>query len=253
VNAFPIVARELRVAARQRSTFWVRVAAAIAGLFIGAGCLFLTQWQGNNTAQLGGFLFSALTWICLAAGLGAGLFFTSDCLSEEKREGTLGLLFLTDLRGYDVVLGKLLATSLRGSYALVAVLPILATTQLMGGVTGPQYWKSALALMNALFCSLTAGMVVSSISRDSQKAMAATLSLVLLLALGGPLTDAGIAVLTRGSFHPRGSLLSPAYVLVTASAWGRSAYWEALLVTGIVSCSMLALACLLAPRTWQAK
>ena len=31
---------------------------------------------------------------------------TADCLSEEKREGTLGLLFLTDLRGYDIVVSS---------------------------------------------------------------------------------------------------------------------------------------------------
>ena len=37
----------------------------------------------------------------------------ADCRGEEKREGTLGLLFLTDLQGYDVVLGKYLATSPR--------------------------------------------------------------------------------------------------------------------------------------------
>jgi len=32
---------------------------------------------------------------------------TADTLSGESREGTLGLLFLTDLRSWDVTLGKL--------------------------------------------------------------------------------------------------------------------------------------------------
>src|SRR5258706_11469094 len=143
----PIVARELRVAARKRSTFWLRVVAALVGVVIGIGCLMLTRVGLFGTPSLGSVLFGALTWISVAAALSAGLFFTSDCLSEEKREGTLGFLFLTDLRGYDVVLGKLLATSLRGFYALLAFLPILAITQMMGGVTGAQYWKSTLALV----------------------------------------------------------------------------------------------------------
>src|SRR5258708_14490531 len=108
-------------------------------------------WQGVGTAQMGSILFYALTWTCLAAAFSDGLFFTADCLSEGKREGTIGFLFLTDLRGYDVVLGKLLATSLRGFYSLLAVLPILAMTLMMGGVTGAQFWKTALALVNALF------------------------------------------------------------------------------------------------------
>ncbi len=192
-----------------------------------------------------------LTWLCLAAGLSAGLFFTSDCLSEEKREGTLGLLFLTDLRGYDVALGKLLATSLRGFFALLAVLPILAITLLMGGVTGAQYWKSALALVNALFFSLAAGMAVSALSRDSQKALTATLLLVLLFALGGPLADASIAGGTQRGFEPLWSLTCPAYVLAEASAWGSSSYWSALGATHLLGWAMLALACALVPHTWQ--
>lgn len=61
---------------------------------------------GFGTASLGKGLFNTLTWLSLAATLSVGMFFTSDCLSEEKREGTIGFLFLTDLRGYDIVLGR---------------------------------------------------------------------------------------------------------------------------------------------------
>ncbi len=193
MNCLPIVNRELRVAARKRSTFWLRVVGALTALVIGSGCMIFSLVPGFGTFQMGSVLFKVLTWLCLAAGLSAGLFFTSDCLSEEKREGTLGLLFLTDLRGYDVALGKLLATSLRGFYALLALFPILAVTLLMGGVTGGQYWQCVLALVNALFFSLAAGMAVSAVSRDSQKAMMGTLLVLLLLALGGPAADGTIA------------------------------------------------------------
>src|SRR6185503_3253732 len=118
----PIVGRELRVAARKRSTFWVRVSAAIVALVIGCGFLILAQFRfGFGTACFGMGLFITLTWLCFIAVLSAGLFFTSDCLSEEKRDGTIGLLLLTDLTGYDPVLGKLLETSLRAFYALLAV------------------------------------------------------------------------------------------------------------------------------------
>src|SRR6266516_1718500 len=125
----PIVDRELRVAARKRNTFWLRVVAALVALIIGGVSPF------GGRGQMGGPLFAVLTWLSVGLALSAGLFFTSDCVSEEKREGTLGFLFLTDLHGYDVVLGKLLATSLRAICALLAVFPILAITLLMGGVT----------------------------------------------------------------------------------------------------------------------
>ena len=52
-------------------------------------------------------LFIALSAIAYIYSLRAGALSTADCVSEEKREGTLGLLFLTDLKSYDIVLGKL--------------------------------------------------------------------------------------------------------------------------------------------------
>ena len=79
---------------------------------------------------------------------------TADCLSEEKRDGTLGLLFLTDLKGYDVVGGKLVATSLNAFYGLTAIFPLLAIPLLMGGVTNGEFWRMALVLANTFLFSL---------------------------------------------------------------------------------------------------
>src|ERR1043166_6303243 len=112
----PIAERELRVAARKRSTYWLRTVAASIALVIGSICLMLFSFGGVGPWGPGKMVFNAIMWLFVCIALGAGLFFTSDSLSEEKREGPLGFLFLTDLRGYDVVAGKLLATSLRGFF-----------------------------------------------------------------------------------------------------------------------------------------
>ena len=61
-------------------------------------------------------IFGGMGSLALLYCLASGRRSTADCLSEEKREGTLGLLFLTDLTGYDVVLGKLSATSVNAFY-----------------------------------------------------------------------------------------------------------------------------------------
>lgn len=249
----PIADRELRVASRKRSTFWVRIIAVIVATLIGGIFLLLSSVGpiGSSRSSLGGALFAALTWLSLGAALSAGLFFTSDCLSEEKREGTMGFLFLTELRGYDVVLGKLLATSLRGFYALVAVFPVLAITLLMGGVTGAQLWRTVLALLNALLVSLASGLFVSAISRESQKALAGTLLVVILVVAGGPAAD-GIAAAVNGSpFEPRASLSSPGFLFTAASGWARHQFWMGLLVNQGIAWTLLALACGLIPRTWQ--
>src|SRR5258706_10119772 len=159
----------------------------------------------------------------------------------------------TDLRGYDVAGVKLLATSMRVFYALLAVLPILAVTLLMGGVAGAQFCKTSLALLNALFCSLAAGLFVSAISRDSQKALGATLFLLLLFTFGGPLGDAILAGITKRGFNPFLSLSSPGYVFLMAGQWGRTSYWIGLLVAQAIAWLLFGLACALLPRTWQEK
>jgi len=248
----PIVDRELHVAARKRSTYWLRVVSALVALVIGGGFLGLTiAGFGIGTPNLGRVLFAVLTWLSVVAALSAGLFFTSDCLSEEKREGTLGLLFLTELRGADVVFGKLVANSLRSFYGLLSVFPILAITLLMGGLTGAQFWRTTLALVSVLLTSLAAGLFVSAISRDSQKALGATLILLGLLVAGGPACDAMLAAAKHIGYKPVFSLTSPGYLFVTAGAWGTTYFWWGLVANQAVAWTLVILTCVLLPLTWQ--
>jgi ABC-type transport system involved in multi-copper enzyme maturation permease subunit len=253
VTFLPIVERELRVAARKRSTYWLRTVAASIALVIGSACLLLFSVAGFGPWGPGGMIFRAIMWLFVCIALGAGLFFTSDALSEEKREGTLGFLFLTDLRGYDVVAGKLLATSLRGFFPLLAFFPIVALTLLMGGVAGTQFWKTSLALLNALFFSLASGLFVSAISRDSQRALAGTLLLMLLFIFGGPLADSAIADVKARGFEPVFSLSSPGYLFGIAGGWGRTPFWQSLITTQAIAWVLFTFACVLIPRTWQQK
>src|ERR1700722_11275463 len=161
----PIVGRELRVAARSRFTFWSRLAAAAFALLIFGALQFLAPRSGG-AFPAGQIEFGVLKWFAFIYACAVGLFLTADSLSEEKREGTLGLLFLTDLRGYDVVFGKLLTQSLVAFFCLLAAFPILALPLLMGGVTGTEFGRSMLIICNTLFLSLAVGMFVSSISRE---------------------------------------------------------------------------------------
>jgi ABC-type transport system involved in cytochrome c biogenesis permease component len=252
VTFLPIVDRELRVAARKSSTIWLRIAAALAAVVIGCGFLAVSTLGGGpvGASTIGRGLFSVLTWIGLVTALLAGVFFTSDCLSEERRSGTLGFLFLTELSGYDIVLGKLLATSLRGSYALLAVCPILAITLLLGGVSPGAFWRTLLALAHALGFSLAVGLVVSAMSRDSQKALAGTLAVLVILVLGGPAADGVWAGVRGRSFEPTLSLVSPGYVFLSAQASNASRFWMGLGIGQAVAWVCLAGASLLVPRTW---
>src|SRR5215472_13593711 len=124
MSFLPIVDRELRISARRPSTYrmrWILVAAVLLIWFL----LLANSHGWMSPAQRGRMLFAVVGIVAFVFSLLSGVFLTADCLSHEKREGTLGFLFLTNLRGYDVVLGKLIATSLRGFYALLAALPVI--------------------------------------------------------------------------------------------------------------------------------
>jgi hypothetical protein len=241
----PIVARELRVRARWRSTFLVRTAVAVLAMAVTVVMLLI------GLMSPGGFgkpMLLTLAWMAFALCVADGFRSTADCISEEKREGTLGLLFLTDLTGLDVVLGKLAATSLSSFYGLLATLPMLSLPVLLGGVTGAEFWRTVLALVNALFFSLAAGMFVSAISRHERRAWLGTAVLVgvpvILLPLAGA---AGRAEFTW--FSPTTPLLQafePGY-----ATGGSAFFWGALLVTHLAGWFMLGLAAFLLPRLWQ--
>src|SRR5688572_32427191 len=159
MNFLPIAERELRVAARKRATFWIRLSAALLTMIIASAMLFIFSKAGGPMPNKGQILFLILAWMAFAYAFAAGVFLTADSLSEERREGTLGLLFLTDLRGYDVVLGKLAATSLHAVYGVVATFPILAISLMLGGLLASAFWTGMLAILNMLFVSLAAGML----------------------------------------------------------------------------------------------
>jgi ABC-type transport system involved in multi-copper enzyme maturation permease subunit len=166
MNFLPIVERELRTAARRPSTYWIRFFIALATL--GLWAFLMVALQGAARHERSQKLVSAMGVLCLGFCLLSGCLFTADCLSEEKRNGTLGLLFLTDLKSFDVVLGKLVATSLHAFYGLLVVFPIMALTLLWGGVTSGECGRLVLVLLATLFLSLSSGLCVSSLFQDTR-------------------------------------------------------------------------------------
>src|SRR3954471_6987672 len=168
MTVLPIVDRELRVASRRATTYWTRTLVAGAAVLVGAWFFgFGIQLMAAQWAQS---IFKGLSVVGLVYSLVAGRRFTADCVSSVKREGTLGLLFLTDLKGYDIVFGKLAATSLSGFFGLLALVPVLGVPMMMGGVSLQQVWRMALLLANTFWFSLAVGIFVSALTRDARQA-----------------------------------------------------------------------------------
>jgi ABC-type transport system involved in multi-copper enzyme maturation permease subunit len=252
----PIVERELRVAARRKGTYLARVGVGLGATVLG-GVAGLTALL-NPSVRFGTIFFQTLSWLAMVYCLGAGRFLTADCLSGEKREGTMGLLFLTDLKGYDVVLGKLAATSLNGLYGLLAVLPVLAITLLTGGVSSGEFCRVALVLLDTFFFSLAIGIFASALTREFWAAMALNFSM--LLALAGFLPAlAGLHWFFHPSTPPAQDwfLPCPVYTLVLAFdapyKLQAAQFWSSASLILAMSWLLVALACEIVPRSWQDK
>src|SRR5436190_9096751 len=252
----PIVGRELRVTARRRGTYWNRALSALAAILIFGGTLIFEAQAAPK--ELGKDVFNTLAGLFLFSSLVAGVRYTADCLSEEKRDGTLGLLFLTDLRGYDVVLGKLAATSLNCTYGLLAIFPVLAIPLLLGGVSVGEFGRMTLVLMNGLFISLAAGIFVSAMSQSPRKAMACTFLLLLFMHGGLPTIGLWMTQHYYGGY-PLSTFLLPSlgYAYQWASDAGYKArpdqYIASMVVIHGLGWLMLALASIIVRNSWQDK
>ena len=254
----PIVDRELRVAARRGGTYWMRMGAALVGIVVGTWIWLMMLRE--NQRQMGFAIFVGLSIFSCVYCLLAGLRTTADCLSEEKREGTLGLLFLTDLKGYDVVFGKLAATSLSSFYGLLAIFPVMGIPLLLGGVAPGEFWRIMLVCVNTLFFSLAIGMFCSSICRDAVKGTALAFAIILMLTMGLP----GIGGLLVEKYHlplpPKICFItSPGYDCFMAFDEPRKHFanfeffYESVLVVHLISWAALLAACVIVPRSWQDK
>lgn len=178
----PVIARELRASARQPFTYHLRTLGA--GALLLASAFFGLEW--GFAPSMGGRMFSGLHFTLFWAIWLLVPVLTADCISRERREGTLGLLFMTHLKGQDIVVAKSLAHGLRALTLWVAVLPIVTVPFLMGGVGWLEVMLSGIVNLCALCCALSAGLLASAWNKKWLGAMvwAGILAVLFVVALG---------------------------------------------------------------------
>src|SRR5262245_9260666 len=135
MSVIPIIVRELRAQARQPWTHWLRVAGAVSVL----AAMAIAVWsvgrirgpvafgwpviRSNPVQEFGHTLFGKLNlFMFLAIWLFVPLT-TADSISRERREGTLVLLYLTELRSIGIVVGKAFVHLLRSVSLFLTMAP----------------------------------------------------------------------------------------------------------------------------------
>ena len=177
MNVLPVITRELRAQSRQPMTYALRLL-AVGGLLFGGSwfvannalALSMNQHIGRDLFQ---FLHLALfISICVLVPFSA-----SDCISLERREGTLGLLFLTPLRARDIVLAKASANGFRAIGLLISVTPVFTIPFLLGGVSWQQVVVSLLVNFSAVCITLGMAMIASASNRKWVRSLVISLLL----------------------------------------------------------------------------
>jgi ABC-type transport system involved in multi-copper enzyme maturation permease subunit len=183
----PIFVREWRTLPRRPGHYVART--AYLGLL---WLLGLTAWQLlvgwdrtatlSQTARFGQVLFALLSYVALTLFLFFAAFWGANAVSQEKDRRTFLLLLLTDLRHYEIVLGKLGGALLPSLLLLLSGVPLLTLLLLLGGVAGDQIWQVAVVVGAA---SLAAGSLggLMALWRDQSFQAVALTFLLLVLAL----------------------------------------------------------------------
>jgi ABC-type transport system involved in multi-copper enzyme maturation permease subunit len=188
MSVLPIIVRELRAQARQPLTYWLRLAGGIS-----LGCAIAFALWTMGTAQSGQ---AAGGWIARVGNPGPNPFQTfgtalfgkmnlfifaaiwlfvplaaADAISRERREGTLSLLYLTELHAFGIVLGKTFVHMLRSLSLFLTMAPWLLLPVLLGGVELRDIRMALLLDFASVLLAMAAGMAASTIPRDWLKAV----------------------------------------------------------------------------------
>jgi ABC-type transport system involved in multi-copper enzyme maturation permease subunit len=192
----PVIERELRASARHSFTYYLRT--------LGAGALLLASLffglENGFESSIGGILFGYLHFTMFYAIWILVPLLAADCISRERREGTLGLLFMTGLGGPDIVIAKSVAHGLRALTLWVAVAPVLTIPFLLGGVSWQEAMLSVAINSSAMCWALAAGVLASAWSKTWGRAVlrAAIFALFFLLVMAIVTGECLAAILRSG-------------------------------------------------------
>jgi hypothetical protein len=206
----PLIARELLVYSRQPWTYWLRLLTALGAVSVLA--IMATTGQ-NRVGQADGLsLFAGSTAILFFIASLNGLRSTSNCIASERRQGTLVLLFLADLKLNTILISKLVTNSLRNVWAFLGTLPVLGLCLLLGGVSGLVFVQGVLAVLAAAWLSLMVGLDQSCRNQGEHEAFSNGLRELLKLNLVPFMSPASLVL---SAFLPGRSFFGHAYFAAT--------------------------------------
>src|SRR5436190_286124 len=177
MSVLPIIVRELRAQARQPLTHWLRLVGGISVAAAIAVALWTIrpQAEGNSLPNMvrtfGTTLFGKMNlFIFVSIWLFVPLA-TADAVSRERREGTLNLLYLTELDSFGIIVGKTFVHILRSVSLFLTMVPWLLLPLVFGGVSVNDVLMALMLDSTSVLLAQAAGLVASTIPRDWLKSV----------------------------------------------------------------------------------
>jgi ABC-type transport system involved in multi-copper enzyme maturation permease subunit len=162
----PIFNREALTVPRHSRHYLLR--SLYLGLLLVTGVTFWQTLYGwGRTVTLGDFshfgvlFFQLLCFLQLTLVIFFSSLLAASTVSQEKDRRTFVLLLMTDLRNYELVLGKLLGSLMQISILLLAALPVLGASVLLGGTTFIQVIDAFLILFGSALAAGSLGCLVA--------------------------------------------------------------------------------------------
>lgn len=145
--------------------------------------LFVAQIWATEFSAPGIRFFHSMSYLGVALIALAGIGHFANSITEEKEEGTLGLLLLANISPLAILLGKSTNRLLSTLMIFAAQFPFALLAITLGGITISQIVTAYLTLAGFLFLIANLALLASVISRKSSEASALTV-LFTFIALG---------------------------------------------------------------------
>ncbi len=198
----PIFNRELLTIPRRERHYVTRAVYLGALLVLSATAYLATMgWFGAATlgdmARFGPVLFQILTFVQLALFLFFSALAAASAIAQEKDRRTFVLLLMTDMRNYEIVLGKLFGSLLPIATLILATIPLLMSLLLLGGLGLSQVVDAVIIVAaTSLAAGSLGGLMALWRERTFQSLALTVLVLVLYLCLVQGLSVFGLQSLS---------------------------------------------------------
>ena len=181
----PVFTREIITSPRGWRQYAMRAiyVGALFGLVITAWLILLGSQNVRglgDLARFGSAVFALLAPLQLAMAVAFAALLTTAAVAQEKDRKTLDLLLLTRMSNSELVLGKLLASSLSVFVLIAAAVPLLILIALLGGVS---YGQISRVVGVTLASAALAGSLGSTLALWREKTFQSLALTALLLVL----------------------------------------------------------------------